>query len=185
MLFRTPKHLKGGFIEDMEMDEITTELKRWVSYLDDHSKAYDARWGIGRLLQCVSGQLQEKWQRQQEKLFDALNRRDLPQTAELVQGSIRALAVFEAAAIKDGHTPIEPDFWEVMHPDSGNIYRIAKNMTHAKGAVAQNKAVYTLEEVARIIEAYDTPSPFTGQPLAKEKVSPIWDGKTSDEIPFL
>ena len=52
-----------------------------------------------------------------------------------------------------GYKPNAPDVWDFRHPESGRRYRIGKTLPDAKAAIAPDVVVYSLEEVARILES--------------------------------
>lgn len=139
--------------EEMTMDEITFEIRRWVDKLDQVSIDYEARWGCGRLPLLASPDMALKWDRQWRKLDDAIIGRNLHLVRDLVEGCIRAWAALESAALAAGHKPIAPESWEVRHPDSGAVYRIVKTNYDARAPAIPGVITYSLEEVARILEA--------------------------------
>ena len=174
---------KKGFIENMEQDEITCEIRRWINHLDDCALDYEARWGIGRLPQCVAVDVQVKWETQREKLQNAINTRNIKLIAELVNGTIRGYAKLEELALADGHKPAKPDFLAVQHEESGQVYHITTNNENASRASQNGVKVYTLKEVVNILHAQDNINAIKDV-FPKAKVTGVeWNGE-EDEIPF-
>lgn len=135
------------------MDEVTFEIRRWIDQLDQVSIDYEARWGCGRLPLLAHPDIAAKWDRQWRKLDDAIIDRNLHLVRDLVQGCIRAWAALENNALVAGHKPIAPESWEVRHPESGAVYRIVKTNYDAHAPAASGAITYSLEEIARILEA--------------------------------
>jgi len=128
------------------------EIMKWLSKLDDVAAGYEADWGIGRLPMLVPPETAAKWDRQMQRLNDAIDKHDLPMIREVVPGCIRGWAALDAQARQAGHAPCAPDAWEVKHPDSGNVYRITKNLNDARAENRKGVSTWTLEEVARVLE---------------------------------
>lgn len=139
-------------LESEKLNAVQLEIKRHIDLLDETARSYEAKWGIGNLPDMVDVELREKWDRQQDKLADAIHGGKVKEVAGLVQGSIRGYKALEDNAIGNGHTPSDPDCWDFVHPESGNHYRICKNITEARAATEKEVIVYSLQEVARILE---------------------------------
>ena len=129
-----------------------TEIQRWVEKLDQVARGYEAKWGIGNLTEYCSSEIKKKWDRQNEKLAQAIQMEDLGRVINLAQGTIRAWKVLEEEAEKGNHKPISPECMEVELP-SGFKLRIAKNQTEARSVTEQGVRVWPLEQVARVIES--------------------------------
>jgi len=141
------------FSEELGMNETQFNIMRHVERLDHVSADYEARWGCDRLPNIVGLELREKWDSQWQKLDDAIKAQDISMVETLAAGCIRAWAALEAGAIAGGHSPIAPDAWEARHPESGQVYRITRNVPQARIPAAQGVVTYTLEEVVRILES--------------------------------
>ncbi len=167
------------------MDEVTFEIRRWVDKLDQISIDYEARWGCGKLPLLVAPDTAAKWERQWAKLDDAIIGRNLHLVRDLAEGCIRAWSALETAAIASGHKPIAPDAWEVRHPESGQVYRIVRNMPQARTPAAQGAVTYTLEEVVRLLEGQQLVNVVkaTFEGAVVKNVGPMDWGK-GDAIPW-
>ena len=135
-----------------ELNQTQLEIKRWVDKLDQISIAKEAEWGIGNLLEFVSAETAGKVQKQNEKLAGAIQAQDIRLVQDLVNGFERAYKVMEEEARARGHKPIAPEYMEVKL-DSGFHLRIAKNGSQARAVTDDGVFVWTLEEVARVVES--------------------------------
>ena len=140
-------------IDEMELNEISLQIKKWIDRLDQVAISYEAKWGIGRLQKLISPDLSVKWNIQNNKLRAAIDQQDVGLIAELVEGTVRAWAALEQNAIANGHKPNEADYWEVTPKDSDSVYRIYKNNYDARSAAPQGVLRYSLTEVANILES--------------------------------
>ena len=171
------------------MYELTPDdfaIQKQIEILDAVTIDYEARWGIGTLTTLASPDMQNKWQRQMEKLNDAIQSSNLSDVTGLVQGTIRGYKVLEDHVTALGHKPACPDTWDVQHPESGRVYRICKNNIDASRATEKGVVTYTLEEIARTLEAQQlvnvVKENMTGATITNTK--PTMDWERGDTIPF-
>lgn len=133
-------------------------INQHIHKLDQVTVEYEAKWGVGRLEKLVSENLAQKWNSQKDKLNDAIRDRDPARVAALVDGCVRGYAALEAEALKNGHTLNPPEWWDVQH-ESGRVYRIVKSEPQsrlaAQGCLSDGVTVYTLQEVARLLDSFD------------------------------
>lgn len=175
-------------------DEKSYEISLLIWKLDQVWKDVNARWGIDRLKYLVSNEMREKWERHEKKIREAIDEKEVATLSLLVDGSIRGYALLEEEALKNGYEPRDPVYWEVQHPGTGSVFRIVKNDLDAKCAVGTGVRVFTLLEVARIIEgvhltemkAYAEIFDRMGdkKEIKKVKVRDSFDFENGDEIPF-
>jgi len=133
------------------MNDTQREIKRWLDRLDEMALAYEARWGIGNLPRLCSDVTAQKYDKQNEKLAAAIKDQDIKLVQDLVNGFVRAYEIMEREALEKGHKPTVAEYMEVAL-ESGFRLRIARNNTEARGVTAQGVVVWSLEEVARVIE---------------------------------
>lgn len=131
-------------------------IQRHLTRLDQVQVEYESRWGVNRLPSLCSDDMQAKWNRQRQKLQDAVNQNLLYGVRDLVDGSIRAYAAMENDALARGNKPHDAEMWDVKHPDSGQVFRIVKSNYDAGIALKDGAMVFTLQEVARILDAHAT-----------------------------
>lgn len=130
------------------------EKLRYLEMLDQVSIRYEAIWGIGKLPALSGADIHTKWIKQQEKLDAAIESGTLDEVRDIVQGSVRAYEIMDASARKLGHKPMDADCWEVRHPETGTLYRIYKSNTETFAPQSDGAIVYSLVEIARILEAH-------------------------------
>ena len=128
-----------------------SNIKQSMDKLDVVSIQYEAKWGIGNLIDYANSELKEKWAKQNDKLDSAVVARNEQMVSELVDGSIKGWDALEKNAIALGHKPTEAEYWEVRL-DSGFHLRICKTGIDARKSVADGVYVWSLSEVARVLE---------------------------------
>lgn len=133
-------------------------INQHIHKLDQVAVEYEAKWGVGRLEKLVSENLAQKWKLQKEKLDEAIRERNPSRVMALVDGCVRGYAALETDALKNGHALNPPEWWDVRH-ESGRIYRIVKSEPQsrlaAQGCLSDGVTVYTLQEVARLLDSFD------------------------------
>ena len=170
----------------MTLYDFTPEenIQRYLTRLDQVRVEYESRWGVSKLPGLISEELRGKWERQCSKLDTAAQERRVNDVAELVEGSIRAYGAMEREALARGHKMHDAEMWDVEHPESKQVYRIVKNNYDAGISLKDGVRVYTLVEVARILEKKDTINAvkdvFPDATVAKIQGKEHWN----DDIPF-
>lgn len=134
--------------------DIEENILRYFTRLDQVLVEYESRWGVGKLTGLVSDELKAKFDTHMGKLMDAKKDNRLDDVMVLVDGAIRAYAMMEREALARGHKMHDAEMWDVKHPETGEVYRIVKNNYDAGISVGDGAKVYTLQEVARILESY-------------------------------
>lgn len=169
----------------MELDK-NTEIQRWLDRLDETAIKFEAKWGIGFLQTSATPDLKTRWDRQREKLTQAVQAKNVPLVSELVEGTIRAWSALEANVVAQGIVPRNIDAWEVQLEDGFRL-RVVKTGTEARGVASDGCAVWSLPEIARVIQKQYTlvnvvKDKFPGA-VVKDIKSPI-DWKEGDAMPF-
>lgn len=136
-------------------DNITPDqyyINQLLDNLDAKACEVESRWGVGRIERLVSFDMAQKWSRQMEKLTVAISKNDVFTLTEIVSGTIRGYEAMEADAIAQGHKPMhETVGMSVMLP-SGKELLIVRSRVDAENAKRKDCVVWTLDEVANIIE---------------------------------
>lgn len=145
------KHKKEWF-KMIEANAVDVQIQQHIQKLDDITIKVETKWGVDRLPLLVSPETQNKWRTQWRKLNDAIINKNLNDLIGLVDGTIRGYSALEAEAIAAGHQHNTPDVWDYQHPESGRKYRFCKNLPDARAAVEKDVVVYSLMEVANILE---------------------------------
>ena len=169
----------------MELNN-NTEIQRWLDRLDETAIKFEAKWGIGFLQAAATPDFKTKWDRQREKLAQAVEAKNVPLVSELVEGTIRAWPALEANVVGQGIAPRNIDAWEVQLED-GFCLRVVKTGTEARGVSSEGCAVWSLPEIARVIQKQYTfvnviKDKFPGAAVTKVNTSIDW--KEGDCLPF-
>jgi hypothetical protein len=165
------------------MNDTQREIKRWLDRLDEMALVYEARWGIGNLPRLCSEVTAQKYDKQNEKLAAAIKDQDIKLVQDLVNGFVRAYEIMEREAIERGHKPISPECMEVAL-ESGFKLRIARNNTEARNLTVQGVYVWSLEEVARVIEKDYTLVNVIKENFKGAEVKSIRNFKEGDALPW-
>jgi hypothetical protein len=100
---------------------------------------------------------------------------------------VRALAVMDREATNAGHQPLSPDAWETPLAD-GSVLAIVRTTpeAHAVAAIGSGRAmaVYSLAEIARIIDQYHTVNAIKREFPGARVVSPMRmsEGQVADVV---
>jgi hypothetical protein len=169
------------------MNDTQREIKRWLDRLDDMALACEAKWGIGNLPKLCSDATAQKYDRQNEKLSHAIGQQDIRQVQDLVNGFNRAYEVMEREAIERGNKPSVAEYMEVAL-EGGFKLRIARNGTEARSVTEKGVYVWTLEEVARVIESEYTLVNKIRDVFPEAELKSIrpanFDWESGDSMPF-
>lgn len=134
--------------------------------VDVTAVAMEAKWGNGRLRLLVGPDLREKFDRQRYLLNGAINHGDLAAVIREATRMATAWKALDQAAQAAGADTLPPTALEVTLED-GSVVAIAQDYDSrlAKGRAV---AVYTLDEIGRILSSY--------QATTKAKLT--WPGAT-------
>lgn len=169
---------------DNTINDTQREIIRWVDRLDEFVTAKESEWGIGNLQKWCSVTTADKMARQDEKLAAAIKAQDIRSVQDLVQGTMRGYEVMETEALANGHKPVAPEYLEVKL-ESGFHLRIAKNNSEARQVTQQGVYVWTLKEVARVIESDYTLLNKVKDVFPEAQISSVsaFDWKKGDDLP--
>lgn len=181
------------------MNEDQTTLKAYIDGVDHIAQAMEAKWGVGRLPLLVDADMRAKFYRQGERFREALEAcygakvitRDLLDAATKATGGMeRAWAALDRAAIEKGEKPIDPDVWETALSD-GSLVAIVQTNADATKVLRDGrlKNVWTLDEVARAIEAFpdivrSVKETFPGATVVQPREKRYRAMTLDDPIPF-
>jgi hypothetical protein len=161
---RKPKSQLGDFVVP------PLDTRRWTqsngtyiagrAALDEADKVADAmerKWGADRLRLLVGPELREKFDRQRYLFNQAIWHGELEDVRQQSARMVRAWEALNAVATKNGQQPIHPLVWEVTvgEGDAAYVAAIVPDNDHAKHVLASGRqvVVYTLEEIARLLQA--------------------------------
>jgi hypothetical protein len=129
--------------------------RAYIDEADLTAAQMETRWGAGRLRLLVSSQMREKLDRQRYLFNAAIWHGDLDAVSREAKRMITAWLALDNAATVAGKTAISTLVWEVTLADS-TVVAIVPSDDHARAVIAEGRAmaVYTLEEIARLLSAY-------------------------------
>lgn len=171
-------------------DNITPDqyyINQMLDKLDTKAAEVESRWGVGRLERLVSFDMAQKWGRQMDRLREAISKSDAVTLPEIVNGTIRGYEAMEADVMAQGHKPHDaPLTWTVGLP-SGKTLAIVRHPKDAALVEDLRKAhgdvvVWTLDEIANIIETKYTLVNQTAEKVATAKPQPF-DFTKGDDMP--
>ena len=127
---------------------------QWLERLEQVGKGHEAIWGVGVLTSLAAASTRLKWDRQWSRLSAAVMAADHAATIDLAAGLVRGWGVLVAEAEAGGHKPSIGDAWECRWPSGASgALRVVRTLVEGFKTVPEGTVVYTLEEVARIIES--------------------------------
>jgi hypothetical protein len=126
-----------------------------IDAADLAATAMETKWGAGRLRLLVAADLREKFDRQRYLFNTAIQHGDLEAVRRESTRMVTAWQALDRAATAAGQTPLAPKVWEVAL-DDGSVAAIVPDDQHAGAVVADGRqvAVYTLDEIGRLLSAY-------------------------------
>ena len=146
--------------------------RAWLDEADATAAQMEAKWGVDRLRLLVRPELREKFDRQRYLLNQAIWHGELEDVRRESLRAVKAWLALDAVATEAGATPLDPQVWEVAvgTGDDAYVAAIVPDNAHAHRVIAEGRkvAVYTLEEIARLLAAMPT--------VAKAKT--LWPGAT-------
>jgi hypothetical protein len=117
----------------------------------------DRKWGADRLRLLVPVELREKFDRQRYKFNQAIWHGSLEEVRQEARRMIAAWRALDRVAAEAGRAQAAPEVWEVALTD-GRTVALLRDWQDAALFAAQRDGraaeVYTLAEIARLIEAF-------------------------------
>ena len=109
-------------------------------------------WGVGRLRLLVSPHLREKFDRQRYLFNRAIWHGDIEAVRTQSARMVAAWGALDRAAVDADESSLSPEVWEVRLED-GSVAAIVRSPEEAHAVVASGRklAVYTLDEIGRIL----------------------------------
>jgi len=123
-----------------------------IGEVDRLANEMEQVWGVGRLRLLVSPHLREKFDRQRYLWNQAIWHGDLEAVRVQSARMVAAWVALDRAAVDADEPSLAPEVWEVRMED-GTVAAIVRTPEEAHAVVAQGRAmaVYTLDEIARIL----------------------------------
>jgi hypothetical protein len=129
--------------------------RAYIDGTDETAVEMETKWGCDRLRLLVSPELREKFDRQRYLFNAAIWHGDLEEVRRESARMIRAWLALDRAATEAGKQPRPPEVWEIALED-GSVAAIVPDHDRAKMVIAEGRqvAVFTLDEVGRLLSAY-------------------------------
>jgi hypothetical protein len=121
---------------------------------DQAAREVEGRWGVDRARLLVGEELRTKFDRQRYLLNRAIYHGTLEDVRTEARRMASAWRAVDRAATEAGMQPVSPDVWEVAL--DGKVYALVRTAdeAHALAADGRSREVWTLEEVARALQAF-------------------------------
>ena len=135
-----------------EMDRVTAALVG----LGALAAEMEAKWGVGRLIQLCRDNARLGFRRGMLAFDQATNDGDADRMIKIIDGLKTTWRIMDAQAAEDGAAPLTPTVWETRLPD-GRVLALVRTQAeaHAVARDDRSKAVYSLEEIARLLPSLD------------------------------
>lgn len=129
--------------------------RAYIDGADETASEMEAKWGADRLRLLVGPDLREKFDRQRYLLNQAIWHGDLEQVRREAGRMVKAWQALDREATAAGKIPLAPQVWETTLED-GSVAAIVPSNDHAHAVVAEGRqvAVYTLDEIGRLLSNY-------------------------------
>jgi hypothetical protein len=122
-----------------------------VDRLDHVARSLERKWGHDRLRLLVDLELAVRFDRQREKLNQAVTADNADAIKIQAEGMCRAWQALDQAATAAGAEPLNPEIWECRLPASGKVVAIVRTEAEARH-VAKDRDCWSLVEIALLIE---------------------------------
>lgn len=115
----------------------------------------EQKWGRDRLRLLVGRELREKFDRQRYLVNQAIWHGNLEEVKVQADRMCKAWRALDRAAEAAGGLSLSPEVWEAVTPH-GTVVAIVRDSMALSKVVADGRhvEVYTLDEIARLLEAY-------------------------------
>lgn len=185
-----PYDFDNATVATRDKRDVVREMVAALSNLDALARAMERKWGAARLPALVPDELCQKFYRQRQKLAAASHEHRDEDTIAEAKRMETAWRYLDQEATRLGAEPIHPCVWETTLSD-GTVVGLVRDEDEAAAVdpVERKMMVYTLAEVARLIEAMPTvmaiKDKWPGVTVKETRVPPpdsFWE--RGDEIPF-
>tara|TARA_A200000113_G_scaffold166167_1_gene150792 strand:+ start:1615 stop:2265 length:651 start_codon:yes stop_codon:yes gene_type:complete len=130
-----------------------------VATLEDIAKSLVQRWGRGKLERLASPQLAVAFQQAKQNYEKAVQDDDINYIAQKAKNLIQGWQALEKYAKKQGHKPEASQVWYAIAPIELNAftYAIVRDSSDMQFVDKESAdRVYTLDEIAWILQKYET-----------------------------
>jgi len=176
-------------IQAKTKQDMAVEMVAALNKLDATARAMERKWGAARLPSLVPDDLAARFYNQHRKVAEASHAHDDATTVEQAERMLSAWQYLDAEATRLGAEPIHPSVWEVV--SGGKVIAIVRDEDEAAAVDPGDRyvTVYTLAEIARLLEANPTvcaiKERFPRSQVIEPRTRPpdtFWE--RGDDIPF-
>ena len=163
-------------------------IQAMIDGLDQVARAMERKWGIGRLRLLVSDLLRAKFDEQKDRLDAAIASDEERYVRIHAEGMRRAWAALDLSATEAGKTPLAPEVWECVLPETGEVISLVRTEAEAHH-VARACRVFTVAEIATLIASLgdavlEVKRQFPAAAITGIRRKPPIDWSRGDDIPF-
>ena len=158
-----------------------------MSAVDIVARGMEMKWGVDRLPRLVSKELRDKFKTQKNAFDEAIMSNDAHRIERVGEAMRRAWVALDAAATKDGQTPLSDSIWTAKHPKTGEVVTVIRDGAEIVDVKEAGGRLFTLEELVKFVpaEVMRLKESFYSCTVSEVKSKPVDDGKElNDEIPF-
>ena len=129
------------------------QVKTLVEDVDECASRMEKKWGVERLRLVVTEDLRKRFDHQRELFNEALFSNDVGEIRQHGSAMIRAYGAMDDEAQALGKEILKPVVWEALLP-SGKVIALVRSNDEAHNVAAEGRhtEVWTIEEIARLIE---------------------------------
>lgn len=158
-----------------------------MSDVDIVARGMEMKWGVDRLPRLVAKELRDKFRAQKNAFDEAIMSNDAHRIERVGEAMRRAWVALDAAATKDGQTPLSDSIWTTKHPKTGEVVTVIRDGAEIVDVKEAGGRLFTLEELVKFVpaEVMRIKESFYGCSVAEVKSKPVDLGEElNDEIPF-
>ena len=163
-----------------------------IKSVDKIARDLETKWGIGKLEELAPPKLAVAFEQARQNFSDAALGDDHNYLVQKANNLIQGWKAVEAYAIKNGNNPGDADVWYAIAPPDAGGHKFAIVKHEADTAAVDRTEypkVYSLDEIARIIKAFETDMISKTKELFPDaRITNIMPTKgkviLDDEIPF-
>jgi len=180
-------HRKTDPSRDVYSSE-TYRIQAMVEGLDQVAVTMERKWGVGRLRLLVSDLLRAKFDEQKDRLDQAIADNHEGYVRIHAEGMRRGWEALDRSAREAGASPLAPQVWECVLPDTGEIVSLVRTEAEAHHVACEGR-VFTVAEIARLIAGLgdavlEAKKQFPGAAITAIRRKRAADWSRGDDVPF-
>ena len=119
--------------------------------LDAVAHAMEEKWGFDRLRLLVPDALRARFDRQQDRVYEASYSAEEAKIILQAEAMKRAWIVLDQAATEAGAAILDPEVWECILPSTGEVVAVVRTQAEAH-KVAKGKRTFSMSEIGILID---------------------------------